>query len=174
MTGRPIRIMIVGVPNVGKSSLINRLLRGGAGKAAVQDRPGVTRRNQWYNVGSGFELLDTPGVMPPSCENQTFARRLAYLGCLNDDILNFDEIALALLEELGKSYPMSLKERYGIEGGTPLEMLEKLCARRGFVLRGNDFDYERGERALIDDLRKGRLGKICLDSADDLSAAGLI
>ncbi len=170
-TTRAFRFLVAGIPNTGKSTVIN-LLAGGK-KANVGDKAGVTRAKQWVRCGD-FELLDTPGVMPPSCENQTFARRLAYLGCLNDDILNFDEIALALLEELGKSYPMSLKERYGIEGGTPLEMLEKLCARRGFVLRGNDFDYERGERALIDDLRKGRLGKICLDSADDLSAAGLI
>ena len=170
-TTRPIRFLVAGIPNTGKSTLIN-LLAGGR-KAAVGDKAGVTRAGQWVKCGA-FELLDTPGVMPPSCENQTFARRLAYLGCLNDDILHFDELALALLEELQKTYPMSLKERYGIEGGEPLAMLEKLCARRGFVLRGGEYDYERGERALVDDLRKGKLGKICFDSAEDLSATHLL
>ncbi len=167
---RPFRFLVAGIPNTGKSTLIN-LLAGGK-KAAVGDKAGVTRAKQWVKCGN-FELLDTPGVMPPSCENQTFARRLAYLGCLNDDILDFDGLALALLGELGKTYPMSLKERYGVENGDPLEMLDGLCARRGFVLRGNGFDRERGERALIDDLRKGKLGKICFDSAEDLAAAGL-
>ncbi len=170
-TTRPIRFFVTGIPNTGKSTLIN-LLAGGK-KAAVGDRAGVTRAGQWVRCGA-FELFDTPGVMPPSCENQAFARRLAYLGCLNDDILHFDEIALALLEELQNAYPAALKERYGIEGGAPLEMLEKLCVQRGFVLRGGEYDFERGERALVDDLRKGRLGKICLDSAEDASGAGLI
>ena len=110
-----------------------------------------------------MELLDSPGLMPPALENQVFARRLASLGCVNDDILEFDEIALCLLEELGVHYPDRLKERYRIEGGTPLEMLEALCKNRGFLLKGKDFDYERGERALIDDFRKGRLGTLTLD-----------
>lgn len=170
-TTHPFRFLVAGIPNTGKSTVINLL--AGKRKANVGDKAGVTRSKQWVKCGA-FELLDTPGVMPPSCENQTFALRLACLGCLNDDILHFDELALALLAELKKSYPMSLNERYGIEGGEPLEMLDRLCARRGFVLRGNGFDYERGERALIDDLRKGRLGKICFDSAADLSAAGLL
>ena len=117
-----------------------------------------------------MELLDSPGLMPPALENQTFARRLAALGSVNDDILEFDEIALFVLEELASSYPERLKERYGIEGRTPLEMLEALCKNRGFLLKGNDFDYERGERALIDDLRKGRLGTITFDSKEEINS----
>ena len=169
-SARPLRFLVAGIPNTGKSTVIN-LLSGGR-KAQTGDKAGVTRAKQWVKCG-GFELLDTPGTMPPSCENQILARRLAYLGCVNDDILEFDEIALALLEELWEKYPAALTERYGIAGGTPLEMLDKICLRRGFVLRGNEFDYERGERALIDDFRKGKLGKVCLDSPEDLKEAGV-
>ena len=121
-----------------------------------------------------FELLDTPGTMPPSLADQRHARRLAYLGSVNDDILDREEVALALLEELWEKYPAVLAERYGISGGTPLGMYEALCKRRGFVLRGNDYDYSRGAAALLDDLRKGRLGRICLDGEDDLREVGLV
>lgn len=168
---KPLRFLVAGIPNTGKSTLINLL--AGSKKAVTGDKAGVTRKNQWVRCGA-FELLDTPGTMPPSCENQTLARRLAYLGGINDDILEFDEIALCLLEEMAQKYPDRLCERYGIEGGEPLEMLNKVCARMGFVLRGNEYDYERGERALIDDLRKGRLGRVCFDGAEDLVSAGLV
>ncbi|MBD5636819.1 MAG: ribosome biogenesis GTPase YlqF [Clostridia bacterium] len=166
-SSRPLRFMVAGVPNTGKSSLIN-LLSGGK-KAVTGDKAGVTRSKQWVKCGE-VELLDSPGLMPPALENQTFARRLAALGSVNDDILEFDEIALFVLEELASSYPDRLKERYGIEGGTPLEMLEALCKNRGFLLKGNDFDYERGERALIDDLRKGRLGALTFDSKEEINS----
>lgn len=168
---RPMRFLVAGVPNTGKSTLINVL--SGRKSAVTGDKAGVTRSKQWVKCGA-FELLDTPGTMPPSCENQTLAKRLAYIGSINDDILDIDDVALCLLEELYATYPDRLKERYGIEGGTPLEMLNRVCVRRGFVLKGNDFDYERGERAVIDDFRKGKLGKICLDGTEDLSAAGLL
>ena len=170
-SNRPLRFLIAGIPNTGKSTLIN-LLAGGS-KAVTGDKAGVTRGKQWVKCGS-FELLDTPGTMPPACENQRLARRLAYLGNINDDILEMDEIALALLEELKGSYPAALAERYGIEGGAPLEMLERVCVRRGLMLRGGEYDYERGERALIDDFRKGRLGKLCLDGLADGREAGLL
>ena len=164
-SSRPLRFMVAGIPNTGKSSLIN-LLSGGK-KAVTGDKAGVTRSKQWVRCGEA-ELLDSPGLMPPALENQTFARRLAALGSVNDDILEFDEIALFLLEELSAAYPDRLKERYGIEGGTPLEMLEALCSHRGFLLKGKEFDYERGERALIDDLRKGRLGTMTLDCEGEM------
>ena len=168
---KPLRFLVAGIPNTGKSTVIN-LLAGGR-KAQVGDKAGVTRAKQWVRCGA-FELLDTPGTMPPSLVNQTLARRLAYLGSVNDDILDREEVALALLAELWEKYPAALAERYGIDGGEPLAMYEQLCRRRGFVLKGNDYDYSRGAIALLDDLRKGRLGKICLDNADDLREVGLI
>lgn len=168
---KPLRFLVAGIPNTGKSTVIN-LLAGGK-KAQVGDKAGVTRAGQWVRCGA-FELLDTPGTMPPSLADQRLARRLAYLGSVNDDILDREEVALALLAELWEKYPASLAERYGIDGGEPLEMYNKLCLRRGFVLKGNDYDYARGAVALLDDLRKGRLGKICLDSAEDLREVGLI
>lgn len=167
---KPLRFLVAGVPNTGKSTVIN-LLAGGK-KAQTGDKAGVTRSKQWVKCGP-FELMDTPGTMPPSCENQAHARRLAYLGSINDDILALDEIALALLEELAAKYPQSLKARYGIGEGTPLQMLEQVCKVRGFILRGGEYDYERGERALLDDFRKGKLGKICLDGIEDMQEAGL-
>ncbi len=170
-TTRTFRFLVAGIPNTGKSTLIN-LLAGGR-RAEVGDRAGVTRTGQWVKCGD-FALFDTPGVMPPACENQTMARRLAYLGCLNDDILALDEIALSLLSDMAEAYPSALAERYGVSEGTPLELLDAVCGRRGFVRKGGEFDYERGERALLDDLRKGKLGKVCFDCADDLKEAGLI
>lgn len=168
-SSKPLRFLIAGVPNTGKSTLIN-LLSGGK-KAITGDKAGVTKSKQWVRC-SGFELLDTPGTMPPFFSNQTLARRLAYVGCLNDDILALDEIALALLEEMQEKYPEALQARYGITGGSGLEMLEALCFKRGFLSRGREPDYERGERALIDDLRKGRLGKVCFDTLEDFATWG--
>ncbi len=165
-SARPLRFLVAGIPNTGKSTLIN-LLSGGK-KAQTGDKAGVTRTKQWVKCGS-FELLDTPGTMPPSCENQVFARRLAALGCINDDILEFDEIALFLLGELREKYPSALAERYGVTDGEPLELLKQICVKRGLILRGGECDYERGERMLIDEFRKGKLGKVCLDGLSDLA-----
>ncbi len=159
------RFMVAGVPNTGKSTLINLL--AGSKRAETGDKAGVTRGKQWIRC-DGFELLDTPGTMPPAFENQRLAIHLAYVGSVNDDILDMDDIALALLEELAEKYPQRLLERYGIEGGTPLNMLETVCERRQFLLRGREYDYERAERAVIDDFRKGKLGRITLDTPDDL------
>ncbi|MCH5143394.1 MAG: ribosome biogenesis GTPase YlqF [Clostridiales bacterium] len=164
---RVFRFMVAGVPNTGKSTLINAL--AGSKRAETGDKAGVTRGKQWIKC-DGFELLDTPGTMPPAFENQYLARHLAYVGSINDDILEMDEIALALLEELAANYPKRLEERYSVKLGQPLEMLEGVCARRGFILRGGEYDYERGERAIIDDFRKGRLGRITLDSVEDITS----
>ena len=163
------RFMIAGVPNTGKSTLINLL--AGSRRAETGDKAGVTRGKQWIRC-DGFELLDTPGTMPPAFENQQLARRLAYVGSINDDILDLDDVALELLKELSGKYPSRLKERYDVSDGTPLEMLEGVCKKRGFLLRGGDYDYERGERAVIDDFRKGKLGRITLDTAGDLENLG--
>lgn len=162
---RIFRFMVAGVPNTGKSTLINLL--AGNKRAETGDKAGVTRGKQWIRC-DGFELLDTPGTMPPAFENQYLATHLAYVGSVNDDILDMDDIALALLAELAGKYPQRLLERYGVEGGTPLDMLEAVCVRRGFLLRGGEYDYERAERAVIDDFRKGKLGRITLDTPDDI------
>ncbi len=161
---RIFRFMVAGVPNTGKSTLIN-LLAGGA-RAETGNKAGVTRGKQWVRC-DGFDLLDTPGTMPPAFENQTLALRLAFVGSVNDDILDLDDIALALLQALAEKYPARLAERYGISVGEPLDMLEQVCKKRGFMMRGGEFDYERAERAVIDDFRKGKLGRITLDTPDD-------
>ncbi len=166
---RTFRFLVCGAPNTGKSTLIN-LIAGNA-RARTGDKAGVTRGEQWIRLGE-WELLDTPGTTPPSFENNRLALHLAYVGSLNDEILDLDDICLSLFEELWVKYPAALSCRYGIEGGSPLEMLDKVCARRGFLLRGNECDYERAERAVIDDFRKGRLGRITLDEQADCAVFG--
>lgn len=164
---RPLRLMVCGIPNTGKSTVINAL--SGEKRAVTGDKAGVTRGIQWIRC-AGFELLDTPGTMPPAFENQELARHLAYIGSINDDILDLDDIALELLREIAATYPQFLSERYGItDFSTPLAMYEDVCRRRGFVLRGGEFDYERGAKAILDDFRKGRTGRITLEDASELS-----
>ena len=159
------RFMVAGIPNTGKSTLVN--LISGQKRAKTGDKAGVTRDVRWLRCG-GFDLLDTPGTMPPSFDEQYHARHLAYIGSVNDDILDMDDIALELLGELATLYPQYLTERYGItDYSEKLSMYEALCKRRGFILRGGEFDYERGAKALIDDFRKGRLGKITLENPKD-------
>lgn len=176
---RRFRYTVVGIPNTGKSTIVNLL--GGAKRAKTGDIAGVTRDVRWIKCAD-FDLLDTPGTMPPSCETQYLARHLAYIGSLNDDILDIADVSLELLKELKANYPAALYERYGIECGAAgdasdeeaqtreaVAMLETACKRRGFILRGGEYDYERGARAVIDDFRKGRLGKICLENPLDFS-----
>jgi ribosome biogenesis GTPase A len=162
---RTFRFMVAGIPNTGKSTLVN--LISGQKRAKTGDKAGVTRDVRWLKCGE-FDLLDTPGTMPPSFDDQYHARHLAYIGSINDDILDMDDIALELLGELAQKYPQYLTERYAItDFSENLKMYEALCKRRGFILRGGEFDYERGAKALIDDFRKGRVGKICLEEPAD-------
>lgn len=162
---RTFRFMVAGVPNTGKSTLVNLL--SGQKRAKTGDKAGVTRDVRWLKCGA-FDLLDTPGTMPPAFDNQDLAKHLAYIGSINDDILDMDDIALELLGELAERYPQYLTERYDItDFSEKLGMYEALCKRRGFILRGGEFDYERGAKALIDDFRKGRIGKICLEKAEE-------
>lgn len=162
------RFMVAGVPNTGKSTLINLL--AGSRRAETGDKAGVTRGKQWISCGD-YELLDTPGTMPPACDNQTFAARLAFCGSINDEILDRDDICLELISALSGKYFSRLRERYGVEEGTPAEVLDGVCKKRGFLLRGGEYDYERGVRAVVDDFRKGKLGKITFDGAEDIEAA---
>lgn len=164
---RTFRFMVAGIPNTGKSTIVNLL--SGQKRAKTGDKAGVTRDVRWLKCG-GFDLLDTPGTMPPDCENQELAKHLAYVGSINDDILDLDDIALELLGELAEKYPQYLTERYGItDFSEKLAMYEAVCKRRGFVLRGGEYDYERGAKALIDDFRKGRIGRICLEKPSEFS-----
>ena len=162
---RTFRFMVAGIPNTGKSTIVNLL--SGQKRAKTGDKAGVTRDVRWLKCGA-FDLLDTPGTMPPSFDNQYHARHLAYIGSINDDILDMDDVALELLGELAETYPECLTERYGItDYSEKLGMYEAVCKRRGFMLRGGEFDYERGAKAIIDDFRKGRIGKITLEKASD-------
>ena len=164
---RPPRLMVAGIPNTGKSTIINAL--AGGKRTVTGNKAGVTRGKQWIRL-QGFELLDTPGTMPPAFEDQALARHLAYIGSINDDILNLYEIAEALLGELSAAYPSFLSERYGLEDlSSPHAMLEGICRRRGFVLRGGESDLDRAARALVADFRKGRIGRITLENAADFA-----
>ena len=164
---RTFRFMVAGIPNTGKSTLVN--LISGQKRAKTGDKAGVTRDVRWLKCGA-FDLLDTPGTMPPSFDNQYHARHLAYIGSINDDILDMDDVALELLGELANKYPQLLTERYSItEFDDKLKMYEQVCKKRGFIFRGGEFDYERGAKAIVDDFRKGRIGKICLENPADYS-----
>ena len=159
------RFMVAGIPNTGKSTIVN--LISGQKRAKTGDKAGITRDVRWIKCGV-FDLLDTPGTMPPAFEDQYHAKHLAYIGSINDDVLDMDDIALELLGELAEKYPQYLTDRYGItDFSSNLQMYETLCKRRGFILRGGEFDYERGAKALVDDFRKGRIGKICLENVNE-------
>lgn len=167
MVGRPIRVMVVGIPNVGKSSLINRLA-GSAGKAEVQDRPGVTRQNHWFNVGKGFELLDTPGVLWPKFEDPIVGEHLAFTGAVKDEILDREGLAARLLELLMQLYPNAVNTRYKTdfapEENLPgYELLERIGRKRGMLISGGEIDTERAANTVLDEYRGGLLGKITLE-----------
>lgn len=169
MTGRPIRVMVVGIPNVGKSSLINKMCRGGnAGKADVQDRPGVTRQNRWFTIGKGFELLDTPGVLWPKFDDPIVGERLAFTGAVKDDVVDVEGVASRLLEVLRDTYPQAMTARYKLEGielsdMQGYELLELVGKKRGFLISGGEINTERAAITVLDEFRSGKLGKITLE-----------
>ena len=159
---KTLRFMVCGVPNTGKSTVINSL--AGKKQAQTGDKAGVTKGKQWIRL-NGLELLDTPGTMPPSFENQTYAHHLAYIGSINDDILDIESLCLDFIEELSAKNDLALSERYGVDiKGEPLEIFDAICKSRGYFLRGGESDYTRCAKAVLDDFRKGRLGKICLET----------
>ena len=163
---RNMRAMIAGIPNAGKSTLINSL--SGAQKAKTGDKPGVTRGKQWVKTGA-VDLLDTPGLLWPKLDNQENAKYLAFTGSINDEILDRDELALELIKTLRKKYPESLEKRYGITlGEEALEDYEAICKRRGFLLKNKEYDYSRCARVLLDEFPAGTLGRITLEVPDDV------
>ena len=164
MSGAAVRLMIVGIPNVGKSSLINKL--AGGKRAKVEDRPGVTRTKQWVKLEGNVELLDMPGVLWPKFEDQEAAIRLAFTGAISDDILDIETLAMKLLKYLSEEYPHSLKERYKIEldeNDAGIDLLEKVGKKRGMMISGGEINTERAAITVIDEFRSGKLGRITLE-----------
>ena len=165
---KTVRILIAGIPNVGKSAFINALGKGS--RAKTGDKPGVTRGKQWVKVAPYLELLDTPGILWPKLENQTFAARLAFAGCINDDILHGDQLCATLLEELERLYPDNLEKKYGVgsELGDGFAMLRHICQKRGFLLPGAELNLERGAAIVLDEFRAGKIGRITLDRIEEV------
>ena len=160
---KPYRLMIVGVPNVGKSSLINRL----TGRKSTQtgDRPGVTKGKQWLSLPGNMQLLDTPGILWPKFEDPEVGLNLAFCGSIKDEILDVASLALELISLLQRDYPELLAQRYKLEGlpQTPLETMEAAAQKRGCILPGKKIDYERIARVVLDEFRSGKIGKITLE-----------
>lgn len=168
LVNRPIKMMVVGIPNVGKSSFINKL--SGKKSAITGDRPGVTKGKQWIRLPNSFELLDTPGILWPKFEDVSVGEKLAFTGAIKDEIMDLEEIASRLLEVLKVKYPQKLTERYkmtGFEDMTGYEMLELLGRKRGFVVSGGEIDTERAAKILLDEFRGAKLGRISLESPSD-------
>lgn len=164
MAGKPLRLMVVGIPNTGKSSFINRM--AGKNKAKVADKPGVTRQNQWFSIGSGIELLDTPGVLWPKFDDPDVGLRLAFIGSVKDTILDIELIAARFLTIMNANYPERIKERYKLEfppESEEFERLEMLARKRGMLISGGEPDTERAAVMLLDEYRAGKLGRITLD-----------
>lgn len=167
MVGRKLKAMVLGIPNVGKSSLVNRL--AGAGKAKVENRPGVTLNKQWIATSAGFDLLDTPGILWPKFDDRRAAENLAATGAVKDVVIDTEAVAIALGRRLRKYYPELLCQRYklgdigSIEQLSDAELLELIGRKRGFLVSGGDIDLERTVMALLDEFRSGRIGRITLD-----------
>jgi ribosome biogenesis GTPase A len=172
IVSKRMRAMVLGIPNVGKSSLINRL----AGRHATQtgDRPGVTKAQQWIRVGKKLELLDTPGILWPKFEDPDTGMRLAMSGAIKDDILPTEEIALYTLKYVSFHYPKLLEERYDvvIQEQTPVELLDEIGKKRGCLMRGGEIDWDKAADIVMGDLRSGRLGRITLESPSDYEEIG--
>ena len=166
--GRTVRIMVLGIPNVGKSTFINKVAHRKTARA--EDRPGVTRSKQWVPVDSPLELLDTPGILWPRFDDPEVGKRLAFTGAIKDDVVDMEELACCLMDYLSRRYAPVLAERYKIEvepedGG--YDLLEKAGRKRGFLMRGAQVDTQRMARVLLDEFRGGKLGRFTLETVED-------
>lgn len=163
-TGRKLRIMILGIPNVGKSSFINRVAKRKAAEAS--DRPGVTRGKQWINLGSGIEMLDTPGLLWPKFEDKLVGEHLAFTGAIRDEILDTETLGAHLMSTLCALYPAAVEARYKITVSSEdgFELLTAAARKRGFLISGGELDLERMSNVLLDEFRGGKLGRLTLES----------
>lgn len=169
LVGRPVRAMVVGVPNVGKSTFINQVAKKKSAKAG--NKPGVTRGKQWVNVDPGLDLLDTPGILWPKFEDETTGMHLAFTGAVKDEIMDLETLACHLMEILGQRYPQALTARYKVESEPGLagwELLELCGRKRGFLISGGEVDTERMARVLLEEYRSGKLGNFTLEAPEDL------
>ncbi len=159
---RPVRAMVVGIPNVGKSTFINSF----AGRACAKtgNKPGVTKGKQWIRLNKNVELLDTPGILWPKFEDQQVGLRLALVGSMNDEVLNIHELAMELIRYIKDNYAGMLNERYGIdEDGLPEEVLSRIAEKRKCVKKGNELDYDKAAALVLDEFRSGTLGRVVLE-----------
>ena len=166
---RPLRVMVVGIPNVGKSTLINQI--SGRKGAKAENRPGVTRGKQWVTVDSGLQLLDTPGILWPKFEDPEVGMMLAYTGAVKEGVIDIEELACRLMELLHKYYPQTLLERYKVEapaGTRGWELIELAGRKRGYLVSGGEVNTERMSKVLLDEFRGGKLGKFTLEMPEDL------
>ena len=166
---RALKVMVVGIPNVGKSTLINQI--SGRKGAKAENRPGVTRGKQWVTVNSGLLLLDTPGILWPKFDDPEVGMKLAYTGAVKEDVIDLEELACRLMELLHKRYPQALRDRYGIDmpEDTPgYELLEAAGKKRGFLLARGEIHTERMAKVLVDEYRSGKLGKFTLEEPEDV------
>lgn len=171
MEGKPIRMMIVGIPNVGKSSFINRV--AGGKRAKVEDRPGVTRGKQWVTLEKGIDLLDMPGVLWPKFDDKTVGEHLAFTGAIKDDILDTELLAMRLADLLNREYHSLLCERYRLAdeetaGIEPYDLLSLIGAKRGMKISGGEVDTERAAAMLLDEFRGGKIGRMTLEMPNEL------
>ncbi len=161
--GRPIRAAVIGIPNSGKSSFINKL--AGKNIATVGNKPGVTRAKQWIKTNYNVELMDTPGILWPKLGQEEVALHLAYTGAIKYEVLDTSDLLLKFIEEIVGKYPQNLEQRYKIEiaDKTPLEVYEEIARKRGFIVSRGEIDYERTANVVFDEFRKGMLGRISLE-----------
>lgn len=168
-TGRPLKLMVVGIPNVGKSTFINQI--AGRKGAKAENRPGVTRGKQWVNVDQGLLLLDTPGILWPKFEDPEVGMRLAYTGAVKDDVIDTETLACHLMEMLAKRYPEAVRERYRIEIPEEIdsyELLTEAGRKRGYLVSGGEVDTERMAKVLLEEYRSCKLGRFTLESPEEM------